>query len=203
MTEEEARSWIVGRYGVSRETQLQRLVALVREESQSQNLIARSTLDSMWVRHVVDSAQLLALATDVNGTWIDIGTGAGFPGLVIAILRASPITLVEPRKRRAEFLRNAIQQLDLGHADVVCAKVEAARANAAILSARAVAPLPAVFGAAAHLSDSRTRWLLPKGRSAMEEVEAARMSWQGTFHVEQSLTQPNSMIVVAQRVSRR
>ena len=101
MTEDEARSWIRARWGVPRETLLARLVAGILAESSSQNLIAPSTIDAIWSRHVVDSAQLLDFATTHEGGWLDIGSGAGFPGLVIACLRDAPIILCEPRRRRA------------------------------------------------------------------------------------------------------
>ena len=84
MTEDDARSWVRARFGVSRETQLEHLLSLVRAENLQQNLIAPSTIDHLWTRHIVDSAQLLLLGSDVQGKWLDIGTGAGFPGLVIS-----------------------------------------------------------------------------------------------------------------------
>jgi 16S rRNA (guanine527-N7)-methyltransferase len=205
MTEGEARAWVRDRFGVPRETQLDQLAEIVRAESANQNLIAPSTLGSLWSRHIADSAQLLALLPHpIDGLWIDIGTGAGFPGLAIACLRDAPILLCEPRKRRAEFLESAAAQLGIaGHTRVAAAKAEALTDRAAIISARAVAPLDALFAAAAHLSDRETVWLLPKGRSAREEVAVARETWQGSFHVEQSLTQPDSLVVVATGVTRR
>ena len=204
MTEEGARDWIRARWGVSRETLLARLVNAVRAESANQNLIAPSTADSIWVRHVADSAQLLDLAADRAGPWLDIGTGAGFPGMVVACLRDAPITLCEPRRRRVEFLQRLTTDLGLnGHVTVEPARVERLAGRFAIVSARAVAALDALFAAAAPVSDRGTLWLLPKGRSAREEVEAARKTWHGSFHVEQSITDPESRIVVASDVRRR
>jgi 16S rRNA (guanine527-N7)-methyltransferase len=203
MIEEEARRWIIERFGVSRETLLARLVEEIRAETAQQNLIAPSTLGAIWARHVVDSAQLLLLANTRGGDWLDIGTGAGFPGMVIACLRAAPITLCEPRRRRAEFLARTATRLGLDHVTVAACKVERLSGVRPIISARAVASLDSLFAAAASVSDRETWWVLPKGQSGREEVEAARKTWHGSFHVEQSITDPHSHIVVASGVRRR
>lgn len=204
MTEEEARSWINGRFGVSRETQLEQLAALVCEEAKSQNLIARSTLDAIWTRHILDSAQLVPLAESSPGLWLDIGTGAGFPGLVVALLTDRPVILCEPRRWRADFLRKAAEMLGLGErVAIACAKVETVTRRAAVISARAVAPLDALFAAASRAASPDTLWIFPKGRSAREEVAVACKTWHGSFHVEHSITEPESLIVLAKGVSRR
>jgi 16S rRNA (guanine527-N7)-methyltransferase len=205
MTEAEARQWLRDRQGVSRETLLERFVAMLRQEAERQNLIARSTLDQMWLRHIVDSAQLLNHAGDREGLWIDIGTGAGLPGIVIAILRDGPIRMVEPRRRRVEFLNQVVESLALTNADIVLGRIETAPKDgpAAIISARAVAGLPELFAAAQGHADQSTRWVLPKGQSAQSEVAAARGTWQGVFHVEPSITDPQSGIVIANKVRPR
>ncbi|MBA4049131.1 MAG: 16S rRNA (guanine(527)-N(7))-methyltransferase RsmG [Sphingomonas sp.] len=204
MSDAAARAWVRERFGVSRETQLAVLADLVVAEAERQNLVSAATLDAFWHRHILDSAQLLRFADDSCGHWVDIGSGAGFPGLVIAILTDRPVTLVEPRRRRADFLALAVQQLGLAERVVVeVCRVEQVAGVAAVISARAVASLPKLLGAAAHLSTAKTRWLLPKGRSAREEVAAAQRSWHGMFHVEQSLTDPESLIVIVEKVARR
>ncbi|MBR0552993.1 16S rRNA (guanine(527)-N(7))-methyltransferase RsmG [Stakelama marina] len=207
MTEDEAREWVRTRFGVSRETLLAQFGEMVRDESAHQNLISKATLDAMWDRHIVDSAQLLTLAPDEAkaGLWIDIGTGAGFPGIVAAALREAETVLVEPRRRRAEFLQRCVDALGIGsRTQIVAAKIERySGPKAAIISARAVAALPDLFAAARHCSRRDTIWLLPKGASAQSEVEAARDAWQGSFHVEQSITHPESRIVVAREVRRK
>lgn len=204
MTEEDAQGWVAERYGVPRGTLLAQLVEEVRAEAALQNLVSPSTIGAMWARHVVDSAQLLDLAAEAAGDWLDIGTGAGFPGLVVACLRDAPITLCEPRRRRAEFLEATATRLGIAdRVTVAPCKVERLAGRRAIISARAVAALDALFGSAAAVSDRDTLWLLPKGRSAREEVEAARKTWHGSFHVEQSITDPASYIVIATDVRRR
>ena len=107
MTEAEARAGL----NVPHETleRLDRFVALLREENRRQNLVSSATLDHVWTRHILDSAQLLRF--DPGGEWIDLGTGAGFPGLIVAALREDPTTLVEARKLRVEFLHRAAEML--------------------------------------------------------------------------------------------
>ena len=205
MTEEQARLWIRQRFGVSRETVLARFGELLLAESRRQNLISSASFHHLWTRHFLDSAQLVPLAEAAGqGPWVDVGTGAGMPGLVVALLIDRPVVMVEPRIRRVEFLRAAAAELGLDTAVEHC-KVEAYKPaeKAAIISARAVAALPDLFASAAHCAQSSTIWLLPKGRSAQSEVEAARAKWQGVFHVEPSITQPESGIVVARKVRPR
>ncbi|MES2055678.1 MAG: 16S rRNA (guanine(527)-N(7))-methyltransferase RsmG [Pseudomonadota bacterium] len=204
MTEEEGQQWIVDRFGNQGHSRLAHLAALVRAEATHQNLVSASTLDSLWVRHIVDSAQLLQFADGIEGSWLDIGTGAGFPGMVVALLRDRPTILVEPRRRRADFLTVMAGTLGISHSvTVIAAKVETAKVSAAIISARAVAPVDVLLTSAAHVASIETRWLLPKGLRAREEVAQARQAWHGMFHVEHSVTDPNSLIVIASKVSRR
>lgn len=202
MTEDEAREWVRDRYGVPRETRLAAFVDLLREEAGKQNLIAPSTLDQVWARHIVDSAQLLAHAPD-DGVWLDIGSGAGLPGVVVALLRDAPVELVEPRKLRTDFLSRVITELNLADVAVHTDKIERTKGPAAVISARAVAQLDDLFRIARHRSTSSTVWVLPKGRNAQSEVEEARRKWHGSFHVEPSITAPDSLIVVAKGVRPR
>ncbi len=205
MTEQEARLWIRERFGVPRETLLERFGELLRAESERQNLISSASFETLWARHFVDSAQLISLAADArDGVWLDVGTGAGMPGLVVALLVDRPIVMVEPRAKRAEFLQRAAAELGISP------RVEATRIEklclerpAAIVTARAVAALPELLQSTAPCTDSSTIWLLPKGRGAQSEVEAARQTWQGMFHVEPSITQPESGIVIARGVRAR
>lgn len=206
MTEDEARFWIRERFGVSRETHLSRFADILIEGASEQNLIAASTLPELWARHLVDSAQLIALGGESERAWLDIGSGAGLPGLVVAVLTDRPVVLVEPRARRVEFLTSAAEKLGIAErVEVIGSKVEPYRPDrpAAVISARAVAELGKLFAGAQHCSDSSTVWVLPKGRNVQSEVEAARRAWQGAFHVEPSITSPDSGIVVAKRVRPR
>lgn len=191
---------------VSRETseKLERFAALLIEENQRQNLVAKSTIDDLWTRHIDDAAQLVSYGAP-GMTWLDIGSGAGLPGVVIAILTGARMVLVEPRRLRADFLQRVVDTLDLGSEIVVIrSKVEAVkRAPVDIITARAVASIDRLFVIANHLSHKGTIWVLPKGRSAKSELDAARETWQGEFRLEPSRTDPDAQILVASRVRRK
>jgi 16S rRNA (guanine527-N7)-methyltransferase len=189
---------------VPRETRekLDQLSLLIKEEGQRQNLIAASTFDSFEDRHIQDSLQLLPYLPP--GVLLDIGSGAGLPGLVLACVRSDPIHLVEPRAKRATFLSNAAEELGLSNVTVWATKVERVDiAPVRAITARAVAVLTGLFEMAAHLADSDTRWVLPKGRSAASELEAARQSWHGHFELVPSRTDPDASIVLAGNIRRR
>ena len=191
---------------VPRETcaQLERYVALLLEENARQNLISKSTVDEIWERHIADSAQLVRFAPRPDSSWLDIGSGAGLPGVVIAILTEGPVTLVEPRRLRAEFLERCAQVLGLsGRVTVQAAKVERIAGTFDVITARAVASLDALLRISRHLSTDKTLWLFPKGKSAQSELDEARRSWQGSFRLEPSVTSEEAAILVASGVRRK
>jgi len=204
MAEDEAKAWLVAALNVSRETldRLEAYRAMVLAETAHQNLIARSTFDVFWARHIVDSAQLLTHIEGAgDGPWLDLGAGAGLPGIVLAIIGQRPVHMVEERRGRIGFLNRVVDALGLDTATVHGCKVEALRLPpAAIITARAFAPLPKLFDLAHRFARSDTLWLLPKGRSAQDEVETARASWQAVFHVKQSITDSEAAILVARNV---
>jgi 16S rRNA (guanine527-N7)-methyltransferase len=191
---------------VPRET-LERLHAyagLLIEENERQNLIARSTVDEVWQRHLVDSAQLVRFAPRPDSSWLDIGSGAGLPGLVIALLTEGPVTLVEPRRLRAEFLERTARALGLAErVSVHAAKAERIAGSFDVITARAVAPLKVLLSISMHLSTDKTVLLFPKGKSAQNELEEARRAWQGSFRLEPSVTSPEAAILVASDVRRK
>ena len=183
---------------VSRETfgKLEAYAALLREEAKRQNLVSAATIESLWDRHILDSAQLVRFEPQSGARWVDIGSGAGLPGIVIACLVEGPVTLIEPRRLRADFLHNVCESLDL-EVDVIATKAERAQGEYDVITARAVTRLTKLLEISAHLSTRKTVWALPKGRSAEQELAEARKTWQGVFHVEQSVTDAESFIVVA------
>lgn len=206
-SEEEARTWLEALPGVdgSAVLKLERLAALLGDENQRQNLVAQTSLASIWQRHFADSAQLLTFVPrGTSLSWLDLGTGAGFPGLVVAILRPDlRITLVESRRRRVEWLDRIVTELALVRVEVRGVRVEdLSPTKFDVISARAFAPLARLLDLSARFSTADTLWLLPKGRSAAQEVQELR-GWNHTFHVEQSLTQPDAGIVVGHLLGRK
>jgi 16S rRNA (guanine527-N7)-methyltransferase len=188
---------------VSRETYglIQRYAELLREGSEHQNLVAASTLPRLWERHIIDSAQLARFAPRPGSSWVDIGSGAGLPGLVIALLTDGPVQLVEPRRLRAEFLRDCVDELGLQ------ARVAVSQSNAQqitgrfdVITARAVAALPSFLRLAHHLAHPGTVWALPKGQGADAELAEAQRSWHCRARSEPSMTDPDARILVLSQV---
>lgn len=207
MTEDEARALVASRYDVPRETMalLDRFLVMLHDEAGRQNLVAASTLDRLWSRHVLDSAQLLDHAPKDARRWLDLGAGAGFPGIVIGVIAPGTVKLVESRRKRIGFLEAVIDALGLTPRLSVCGMPVERMADGDydVITARAFAPLPKLFDLAHRFSRKDTLWLLPKGRSAQAELAAARGTWQGRFRIEESLTDPESAIIVADHVERR
>lgn len=203
-TEDEARAYVAGLTDAEGMARLEAFAALVLAENQRQNLIAKATEPHIWQRHIADSAQLLenvsreTLGANAGGPWLDLGSGPGFPGLVIAVLCPNmPVVLVESRSRRVEFLESAIAALDLRKCRVEGQRLERITPFAArAISARAFAPLPKILSLSAPFSTSTTRYVLPKGRSAAQELEAVKPSIRAMFHVKHSLTDPDAGIIV-------
>lgn len=204
MTEEEARAWLSARVPRETITKLEAFVRLLSEEASRQNLVSAASLTHMWARHIVDSAQLADFAPS-RGRWVDLGAGAGLPGLVIGIVGDHDVMLVESRAKRVAFLNDCIASLGLGgRVQVRAGRVEALAAEPFdVISARAFAPLDRLFGVARHLGEPSTRWILPKGRSAKAELEVAGRSWQGAFSIVASVTDPEAGIIVATDVRPR
>ncbi|WP_380873120.1 ribosomal RNA small subunit methyltransferase G [Sphingomonas sp. DBB INV C78] len=204
MTEDEARAWIAAHFDVSRETleKLDTLVRCVVEESTHQNLIAASTVPAIWARHIVDSAQLLLYA---RGPWLDLGSGAGFPGLVVAALTDETVTVVESRRKRIDFLNQTAERMGVGdRVSVIGQRVELVESQPfSIISARAFAPLDKLLDLAFRFSRPETIWVLPKGKSAKAELDQVRQTWQGAFRIEPSVTDPEAGVIVATDVKPR
>ncbi len=201
MDEDAARAWLAD-LDVSREThaRLDQFVALLRMANEQQNLVSAASLDHVYARHIVDSAQLWRLAPDAE-SWLDLGSGAGLPGLILAILSDAPVVLVESRRLRTDWLRHAADVLRLDNVRIEASRVELVSSfPAGVITARAFAPLPKLLALAHRFSTEETRWILPKGRSAAEELASVAGTWHGRFHMEPSVTDPDSAIIVARHV---
>jgi len=194
---------------VSRETleRLSRYETLLRKWNPAINLVAKSTVEQIWTRHFLDSAQLFDLAGPEWHTWVDLGSGGGFPGLVIAILAAEErpeavVTLIESDGRKAAFLANVSRGLGL-RARIVNARIESVQPlGVPVLSARALAPLGALVGfAAGHLTADGVA-LFPKGANHAAELDEALEAWRFSYETTPSATDPNAVVFSIRDISR-
>ena len=199
-------------FKVPRET-IHRLVLyaeLLAEWQARTNLISAKTLPEVWDRHFADSAQLMALAPDAQ-TWLDLGSGGGFPGLIIAILAANRegfrMHLVESTAKKCDFLAEVARATQTP-VDIHCMRIEelarrSAKLDPDIVSARACAPLPHLLDLAAPFFRAGTRGLFLKGRNAGREIETARQLWKFDVHLHPSLTATDSSIVEITNLAKR
>jgi 16S rRNA (guanine527-N7)-methyltransferase len=205
MNEAEARAWVERTFAVSRETmaRIDAFAALLREENARQNLVSKGSLDWLWLRHIADSAQLLRFAPSPEASWIDLGSGAGFPGLIVAALHKGPVTLVEERRLRVDFLHRAAAILGVQPAILAGRAERVPKRSYDVISARAFAPLPRLLDLGTGFSTKKSLWVLPKGRNADAELAGLDPSWQGDFRLEPSLTDAEAQIIVATGVYRK
>jgi 16S rRNA (guanine527-N7)-methyltransferase len=211
-------------FDVSRETieRLEVYAALLRQWQKAVNLVAPSTLDAVWHRHFADSAQILRLTPAGARSWVDLGSGAGFPGLVIAILLAdrgpqsspspqgrgksapvtqtSRVTLIESDSRKCAFLREVARKTGIT-VEILSTRIELAATQAKldspeVVSARALAPLDRLLGLAAPLFTPATVGVFLKGRDAAAEVETAAKAWTFAVEMVPSITEATGRVVV-------
>jgi 16S rRNA (guanine527-N7)-methyltransferase len=195
---------------VSRETaaRLDRFVGLFLTWQRKLNLVSSSTLGTLWTRHIADSLQLVRLAPEAT-TWLDLGSGGGFPGLVIACALADTagrrVHLVESNARKAAFLREAARILSLP-AVVHCARIEDFvprwSDSAEVVVARALAPLPRLLDYASPALKKGAKGLFPKGQDVEAELTEAAKSWNIAADLVPSLTDSKARIVVVRRAER-
>jgi 16S rRNA (guanine527-N7)-methyltransferase len=184
--------------GVSRET-LDRLIryAEVLEHWQTRiNLIGRGTLKDLWRRHMLDSGQLLPLIPPGARRLIDLGSGAGFPGLVLAILGVPEVHLVEADARKCAFLREAVRRVGAVNVTIHNRRIEAMPAESFdVVTARALAPLPDLLTLAQRFAGPGTVYLFPRGRGVDEEL--IRSPETATMRLERiaSRTEPGAAIL--------
>lgn len=200
---------LVGGLSVSRETleALEAFVALVQRWNPAINLVSKSTLEDLWGRHVLDSAQLFSYCPAEAKRWVDIGSGGGFPGLIVALLAKETmpelqVTLVESDQRKATFLRQAAQTLGLT-VTVLSKRIESIPPLAAdVVSARALAPLVELLGFAhPHIRHDGVV-LFPKGARHAEELSEARNSWHFDLSRHPSLSDSAAAILEIRNINR-
>lgn len=199
----------VGAFGVSRETakRLEIYAGLLRNWQKTINLVAPRTLDEAWHRHFADSAQLYALIPAGARRLVDLGSGAGFPGLVLATMAAGDlartglkVALVESDTRKAAFLREAARTLGIA-VDIIPARIESEKIRAMVeridcVTSRALAPLPRLLELSFPLFDASTTGLFLKGREVASEVREAERDWSFDLSLEPSRTDAEARIAV-------
>jgi 16S rRNA (guanine527-N7)-methyltransferase len=191
--------------GVSRETlaRLEAYAALLMQWSARINLVAASTLDDLWRRHFLDSAQLFPLIPPDAQSLVDLGSGAGFPGLVLAIMGIPGVELVEADARKCVFLREAAR-VAAAPAAIRNARIESVPPHAIdVVTARGCAPLDRLLVLAQPFVAPETLCLFPKGEQAGQEVEAARQNWTMEVARHDSRTDPRGAILCLTGVKRR
>ena len=195
---------------VSRETtaRLDRFVALLLTWQQATNLIAPSTVPTLWTRHVADSLQLVDLAPDAR-VWVDMGAGGGFPGLVVACALADrperAVHLIESNGKKAAFLRAAIAATQApAHVHAVRMEnfVDSFSGRADVVTARAVSPLRLLIGECQPLLRHGALGLFPKGQDVEAELTEASKYWNMTADLVPSRTEPRARIVVVRALLR-
>jgi len=189
---------------VSRETlaRLEAYAALLIRWSARINLVGRNTLVDLWRRHLLDSAQLQAFVPDSAKSVIDLGSGAGFPGLVLAILGAPGVELVEADSRKCAFLREAAR---ITGADVTIrpCRIEAVPPHPVdVVTARACAPLDRLLGLAESFLGPGSECLFLKGERVEDELTLARDHWTMTATLCQSVSDPRGVVLRLQQVAR-
>ena len=182
------------------ETRLRLFATLLLRWTQRINLISRNDQPHVWERHVLDSLRLTRLLPEGTTRAIDLGSGAGLPGLVLAIATGVSSDLVESDRRKAAFLTEAAAATG-APVRVHCARIESVGLTpASVVTARALAPLPALLDLAAPLLASGGVMLFPKGAQANDEIEAARRTWRFDVQRHSSLTSPILRITDLARV---
>ena len=187
---------------VSRETidRLKVYEGLLQKWNPKINLVSKSTLADAWIRHFMDSAQIWYMAENNPQHWLDIGAGAGFPGLVVAAIAAekSPemrVTLVESDQRKSVFLRTVAREMGV-KVDVITSRIEAIPPlNADVLSARALASLPELLEFAEKHRKPEGVCLFPKGTNVDSELTRAAKTWHISYETLPSTTDSNAVVL--------
>ena len=194
---------------VSRETRdrLETYESLLNKWNPAINLVSKSTIEDAWTRHFVDSAQIFDLTPEDTRHWVDIGSGGGFPGLVVAIMAAEArpemsTTLIESDLRKATFLRTVIRETGIS-AKVLSERIEKAPPQQAdVLSARALASLTDLLGFAERHLSPKGLTVFPKGKSAVDEINAALETWSFELQKEVSQTDSDAVILLIRDIRR-
>ncbi len=177
--------------------------ALLQDWQTRMNLVGPATLSDIWGRHFADSAQLKSLIQR-GKHWIDVGSGGGFPGMVLAAMDWGQFTLIDSVAKKVRFLEAVQDQLGLTNVAVVHGRVEAlAPMGAEVITARATAALVTLFDWTVAHGRPASRWVFPKGRRWEEEVAEAKLRFRFEFQALPSITDPEARIILATNLERR
>ncbi|WP_146347666.1 16S rRNA (guanine(527)-N(7))-methyltransferase RsmG [Falsiphaeobacter marinintestinus] len=193
---------------VSRETfeRMEIFADLLQKWNPKINLVSRNSMSDLWIRHIKDSVQVFRCVQSI-GHWVDLGSGGGFPGTIVAIMAASEaprlkVTLVESDQRKSAFLRTAARETGVG-CQVISKRIEQVpELKAQVLSARALADLTTLLGFAEQHLDENGIALFPKGATWEKELAEARRHWQFEATPVKSLTESEAVILKIKGVSR-
>jgi 16S rRNA (guanine527-N7)-methyltransferase len=191
-------------FPVSRETlaRLEAYAELLTRWSARINLVGRDTLADLWRRHMLDSAQLRPLVPDRARSLIDLGSGAGFPGLVLAIIGVPGVELVEADSRKSAFLREAARITEAAVAIAPCRIAALSPHPVDVVTARALAPLDRLLDLACPFIADTTLCLFPKGERAAQELTLARKRWTMSVSMHDSIADPRGVVLRLHKVVR-
>ncbi len=185
---------------VSRETiaKVELYVSLLLKWQQSINLVSAATADHVWERHIQDAAQLFPLLPSSDITLVDIGSGAGLPGFVLAMMGVRDVHLIEVDRRKAEFLREAARITNTPITLHIKRAADVFIPACDVITARAVAELDALLSLTEHLRQPSTFCLFPKGENYRIECDTARMHWNFEMQTVPSCTGPGVILALTQ-----
>ena len=194
---------------VSRETmeRLKTFDATLQKWNPRINLVSKSTIPDLWTRHILDSIQVFEAIDDPKGHWVDMGSGGGLPGVIVAICAADKapdlsVTLIESDQRKSAFLRTAARECGV-KINVISERIEAAAAQSAdILSARALADLSQLCEFSERHLKKDGVCIFPKGGNWKKEVDNALQQWRFEWEAITSLTEPQAVILKMKGVER-
>lgn len=202
---------ILDTYNVSRETiaKLKAYESMVKEWNAKFNLVSKSSVKTLWNRHIIDSVQLMQFIKATDKILYDFGSGAGFPAIVIAIIAEQlfpdlKVNLVESIGKKVTFLNAVKTELNLKNVNVWHDRIENLKISQVdIISSRALASLPKLLEYSNPFCTEKTRLIFPKGENYQEEIKQAKKQWQFEYEITQSITDTSGHILNISKIRRK
>lgn len=199
------------KYNVSRETyeKLSDFVAILTEWQEKMNLVSPQSMAEIWTRHIADSYQLFQYLNNNIRTVYDIGSGAGFPGVVLAITSQTEnclthFTLIESITKKTVYLNDVKEKLGLQNVDILNARAESLNLSKAdVITARAVANLSKLFDLSSCLADKKTVFYFLKGRTYQEELNEAKKRWRFEYEINKSTTSEDGVVLKISQLEKK